>query len=363
MPQIQELMGVSSFGGQLGQALGGSFGQGISQGLSKQLENFHKAKAFEKAGIPRAYADLDPAITAQLLKQDQKNKLIESILNPKQQQPSTLDALNQGPSDLSQNPLQPERLETPNVSARPGVSARRTPEQRMALHLADPALGRAEQKEEQFRIQQEAPIRKSEIKRSEKFLDKIEDSRKSVQRAKSSLTAAESALAEKDLGFFSRDNIANLTGVDAFRSKEGAVFNSAAKNFFLADLESAVGRPNQFLEKILTQAIFGVGKSNEANETLLKFYKNQVDIDEKKIEITDQLEDFYSQKLGYVPGNIGRLVDAQLKPYAQAKEKELENQFRTPAKTSEKQESFPEARNPKTGQKLIFKDGKWQPVR
>lgn len=362
MPQIQELMGVPSFGGQLGQALGGGLGQGISQGLSKQLESFHKAKAFEKAGLPRAYADLDPVIVSQILKQEQKNKLIESILNPEGQQPSTLEAITQNSQDLSQNPLEASRLQSSSGNLARQNAGRLSPQQRTALHLADPNLGRAEQKEEQFRIQQEAPIRKSEIKRSEKFLDKIEDSRKSVQRAKSSLIAAETALADRDLGFFSRDNLANLTGVEALRSKEGAVFNAAAKNFFLADLESAVGRPNQFLEKILTKAIFDVGKSNEANDALLKFYKNQVDIDEKKIEITDQLEDFYAQKLGYVPGNIGRLVDAQLKPYAQAKEKELESQFKNQGKIQEKSQN-PVAVNPKTGQKLELKDGKWRPIK
>lgn len=310
-------------------------GQGVSQGLSKQIESFQRGNAFERAGLPRALADLDPQVVSQMIKQQQKNALIQQILGGQQEEQAAQGGSPQQGMSSNQGPLEAKRIQTPSISAGaqgPGLTSK----QRIALSTADPNLGRAAQKEEQFRLQQEAPIKKAEIKRSEKFLDKIEDSRKSVQRAKSSLISAETALAERDLGFFSRDNLANLTGVEALRSKEGAVFNAAAKNFFLADLESAVGRPNQFLEKILTKAIFDVGKSNEANDALLKFYKNQVDIDEQKIEITDQLEDFYTEKLGYVPGNIGRLVDAQLKPYAQAKEKELESQFKTFAPGKEK---------------------------
>lgn len=302
----------------LAQGLGSAAGQGIQQSISE----FQQAKSFEKAGLPREFANLDPAIISQMIKQQQRNALIQQILGAGQE-----SQLRDDPGSMQsirppeKNSLELERLE-------PGLPNDRN-KQIQALSLVDPNLARIMES-------QEAPIRKAGIARATKFLDKVEDSRKSVQRAKSSLLSAESALADRDLGFFSRDNLANITGVEGLRSKEGAVFNAAAKNFFLADLESAVGRPNQFLEKILTKAIFDVGKSNEANEALLKFYKNQVDLDEKKIEIADQLEDFYTQKMGFVPGNIGRLVDAQLKPYAQEKEKELESQFKSFAPGKEK---------------------------
>ena len=40
MPVIQELMGVPSFGGELGRSLGTGLGQGISTGLQNQLSQF-----------------------------------------------------------------------------------------------------------------------------------------------------------------------------------------------------------------------------------------------------------------------------------------------------------------------------------
>ena len=196
MPAIQELAGVPSFGGQLGQA----FGQGISQGLNKQLESFQRGKAFEKAGLPRALADIDPTIAAQLIKQQQKNKLIESILNPQGDRPSTLDALNESGPVQEQNPLEPQRIQTPSIRAKQQVPGL-TSQQRMALASVDPSLGAAAQREEQIRVQQEAPTKKAETARAYKYLDKIEAERDSVQKQKGALLAAESALANKDSVF------------------------------------------------------------------------------------------------------------------------------------------------------------------
>jgi|SRR6267378_755626 len=346
MPEVDYLPGNPTFSQELGRALG----VGASQGLSQQIESYRKRKTFEKAGLPTAYADLDPAIVGPLLKQQQKNALIQQILNP---------------SGQNANPLNQQGLEQGPISAG-SQGAALTPQQRIALSSADPNIGRAAQSEEKMRLAEQAPYKKSEIKRSEKFLDQINEKRDAVQRARSSLGSAEEALQNRDLGFFSRDNLANMTGIQGFASPEGAVFNAAAKNFFLADLQSAVGRPNQFLEKILKNAVFDVGKSNEANEALLEFYKNQVDLEEEKIRITDQLEDYYRENGLPPPGNIGRLVQQQLKPFAQKKEKELEDKFEDSnlikaGKGEKKSESkLPTAVNPQTGQRLILKDGKWK---
>lgn len=85
MPQIQELMGAPSFGGELGKALGGGVGQGISQGLQQSLASFNQQKKsrsaleglkplFKQAGIELSPEDeemfvnsgIDPQIAANL---------------------------------------------------------------------------------------------------------------------------------------------------------------------------------------------------------------------------------------------------------------------------------------------------------
>jgi hypothetical protein len=339
MPTIQELAAVPSFGQEFGTALG----TGVSAGLQKSLETFQKGKAFEQAGLPRVLANLDPTIAAQLIKQQQKNALIQQIMGgtPQGSQgQSSMDELQQGVIPQEQNPLEPQRLET--------ASAGDKNKQIQALALVDPNLARIMES-------QEKPIRTASINRGQKYLEKVEESRTANQRSRSALASAEAALAENNSKFFVRDNIANLTGIEALKSKEGAIFDAAAKQFFLSDLESAVGRPNQFLEKILTSAIFNTGKSREANEALLEFYKNQVDLDTKKIEISDDLEKFYMDKMGYVPGNIGSLVSAQLKPYAKEKEKELVNYFKSQKQIEEPLLKLPSAAD---NNGKIFKDTK-----
>jgi len=337
MPTIQELLGVPSTGGLIGKALGEGIGGGFTAGLQNSLESFQRAKAYEAAGLPRGLASLPPEIANQLIKHQQKNALIQQIMSGGQQeQPSNLqDQISDAETDK----------ELKSLGVRSPADKNK---QIQSLSLVDPNLARIMES-------QEAPIRKASINRGQKYIDKIEDSRVANQRARSSLASAEAALAENDSKFFYRDNLAKLTGIEAFASKEGAIFDAAAKQFFLSDLESAVGRPNQFLEKILTSAIFNTGKSREANEVLLEFYKNQVDLDAKKIEIADDLEQFYMDKIGYVPGNIGSLVNAQLKPYAREKEKELVNIFKNQNAIEEPLSKLPSAAENKG---KIFKDTK-----
>ena len=292
-------------------------GGGASQGLQQGLAQFHEKKQqealgnqFESLGLPRELAGLDPQIIKQLMASQQKQSLMDQLFGPSQGTAETLQA-----------------RETPGVGGQPQPSQEISARDVEAATLLDPNLGRVRQQERKLQIQSQQhltqDVRRSDIKRSDKYLDSINEDRDSTRRAKTSLSLIEQALERRDLGFFSPDNLKNMAGFDRWISPEGAILNTAGKEFFIADLERVTGRPNMFLEKILSGAMAQIGKSNEANEAIVLFYKNAVDLEEEKIKISDNLEDYYRQNMEYVPGNIGRLVDAQLKPYAQQQEKEL----------------------------------------
>lgn len=304
----------------LAQGLGSAAGQGIQQSLAE----YQRGKDFEKAGLPREYARLDPAIVGPLIKQQQKNAMIQQILGGGQQGV-------QGPPGVQQQAGQPSEGEYSQINK---------DRQIQALSLVDPNLARIMES-------QEAPVRKAETKRAYDYLDKIDKERDSINRQESSLIAAKESLANRDFGFLSRDNLARLTGIEGFASKEGAVFDAAAKNFFLADLETAMGRPNQFLERLLSSAIFNTSKSPEANEALVDFYQTQVDLGKKKIEIADELSDAYKRSTGSIPGNIGRLVDKEVKKYAESREKELMEKYKdSPLLKEAKSADFVQMRDP-----------------
>src|SRR6185295_10796115 len=142
-----------------------ALGQGASQGISKQIESFQRRKAYENAGLPGGLADLDPNVAAQMIKQQQKNALIQQILGQGEEAQNRQE--DRGSAQLSlasdQNPLEPKRIEPKSIS--PGSSrARTTPQQREALSLVDPNYSRAAQKEEQFRRQEEMPIKERNLK-------------------------------------------------------------------------------------------------------------------------------------------------------------------------------------------------------
>ena len=298
--------------------IGGAFSQGLQGGLSQSLESF-----YEKKKIMDQQKAIQNFISGASSEKSPVNPLTPKspTANPFQER----NNLIQNPQGTSQaqtsNFQQPEQIQSQGLK---GYSY----DQLMAAS-GNPIYGEIAKEELKRRSEVQKDIRKSEITRSDKFLNAIDDSREALQRSESSLAVMENALANRDLGFWSKNNLAKIPGFGGFVTPEGAVFNSAAKEFFLSDLERVMGRPNQFLEKVLSNAIPKIGTSNEANQTVLDFYKNAIDIQKQKVQIADQLDDYYRSRGLHPPGNMSRLVDEQLKLYVQKKEKELMEKYKT----------------------------------
>lgn len=294
-----------------------SFGAGAGQGLQQGLESFHQKKQSEQqAEALSAYMPKEAALSILQAPKELQKPLLYQALYESQVQAQT----PQGPVD--ETTVEIDRSNQPERPAQKQGISGRSDEQLKQL-LSNPLFAKTAEAELKERQGVKKEVLKSDIKRSDKYLDSINTDRDSTRRGLSSLSSIESAIGRRDLGFFSPDNLKSMAGFEKWISPEGAILNTAGKEFFIADLERVTGRPNMFLEKILSRAIPQIGKSNEANQTIVEFYKNALDLQEEKIKISDSLEDYYRQNLGYVPGNIGRLVDGQLKPYAKEKEKEL----------------------------------------
>ena len=312
MPQFQVLPEQPSFGNQLAQQIGAGFSSGLQQKL-QQHELMQQKKSQAKA--LSNYIPEKQALT--ILQQPQE------LQKPLLYQAFYENMVGNKGTDTEidiQNDIVPKREE------KKGISSLSTDKLKGLLN--NPIYSKSAEAELRERSELTKDVRKSDIKRSDKYLDEINKERDTNQRSKSSLNTIEQALEKKDLSFFSPDNLKSMVGFGRWISPEGAILNTASKEFFLSDMERIMGRPNQFLEKILSNALPQLGKSNEANQTIVEFYKNAIDIQEEKINITDRLEDYYRDKMGYVPGNIGRLVNAELKPYTQQKEKELLDIFK-----------------------------------
>lgn len=150
------------------------------------------------------------------------------------------------------------------------------------------------------------------------------------------LEGLEQALKSKDFGFFSRDNLAEMSGVEAFRSPEGAQFKSSIKNYFLGDVKGVGGKGlNQWLEKQLNDAMLKIGRDNAANETVLAGFKAKYDRDQMWLDEYRKLYKQQKESQGFVEGDIGQQVAEKVKPYFEARQKQLEAEIKAIQKSGQ----------------------------
>src|SRR5690606_5842315 len=143
----------------------------------------------------------------------------------------------------------------------------------------------------------------------------------------------------RDMSQFSRDWWAQKFGEwgQGLVTPEGALVSGNIKNFLLSDLGSLKGRPNQFIEQRILSMTPQIGQQLEANEAATLALESQLELKEKKIQLADEIMQKYlnDPKFGYVPGNLGAMVDAQLRPYQEQAQDRLAYRMRRLQERSE----------------------------
>lgn len=316
---------VKGFGEQLGESLGGGIQRGADFALQMGMEKF---------------------------KQNQRKKLIEEIegfssQKPTQQQPSQevnqqfLDALpeieNQlgrelTPQDLDQIWKNFTQIQSP--SQKFAQEAQEDPVKELLMkqkkyaaagehELARSAASEADilekrrisERKEEFAKEQKREERHSEIsKETLKSASKIAES---IPQKESALGGMIDALESKNLGFFTLDNLAELTGIEAFRSPEGAAFKAESKEFLMGNL-SRIGAKglNQWIEKQVNEMSPKIGRSTEANLIVSEILKGEIDLQKKQVEITNRIADEMEKEHGYVRRDLASQVQKETSEYA-----------------------------------------------
>jgi hypothetical protein len=167
-------------------------------------------------------------------------------------------------------------------------------------------------------------------KRAIPFLQKLDESRNSLQEKDQALFLMRDAINQGNLEFFYKDNFANFLGKfgEGLRTAKGAQLINAQKEFLLGNIARAGARPNMYIEQQISKMLPQIGRSDEANLTVIESFQAQQDLEKKKQEISDQLVEKYEQELGYVPGNISAQVDKITKPYADEYQRRLAYRLR-----------------------------------
>jgi hypothetical protein len=179
-------------------------------------------------------------------------------------------------------------------------------------------------------------------KRAEKILEDADKIRSTIPQKRTSLVALEDAIEEGDMSFFSMDNLAEMTGIEGFRSAKGGQFKTASKNFFINTLAKTGARPNMFLEKQIADGLPKIGRTREGNLIGVELAKFDIDYEAKRLEMIDEISDQYMESLGYVPGTFGRDIDKSMKTWVEDRQEQLAEKLKSlnQQEVSKKQEKL-----------------------
>lgn len=165
------------------------------------------------------------------------------------------------------------------------------------------------------------------MERAKKVLDKAEEIAQTLPVKTTALKLMVDSIANKNLSFFSPDNLAEITGIEAFRSPEGALFKTAAKEYFLGNISRAGARPNQWIEQQIADMMTKVGRSTEANLSVARALQNETDLDKERVRLTENLFNDLKTRDKDI-GDLGPLVNNRLSKFAEEKQNELFNDLR-----------------------------------
>lgn len=143
--------------------------------------------------------------------------------------------------------------------------------------------------------------------------------REAIRKQRFDLNSALSAVQQGQVGGFDRNYWANLLGEkgEPLKNASGVQLQAASKNLLVDSLSKLTGRPNQWIDQQIFSASPGIGKSAEANETIIATSLAKLDIDEKILDAKDELVKFYSSQGIQIPANIDQLAEKTVQPYAQ----------------------------------------------
>lgn len=321
----------------VGQAAGEGLSEGLQMLINQKVEGIKRdriKKNLMTMGLSPGIADLDPRIAAQVVRQEMAQKGMKDLLGLLEEQPPAVTeeqppAITEGEGVPPTEGVEPVPKEVPK-----GLG--RLSDEKLVIYAGQGGnVGEIAKAELLRRSQiQKGEERKEERKGerhariSEKVLIKADEQAAEIPQKTAALESMELAVKERNMGFFSRDNLAEITGVEGLRSPEGALFLTASKEYFLGSLKRAGARPNQWIERQIQKMLPKVGRTTEANLSVVEALRADLAVENKRLELTEQLANESEEKYGYVHRNLGSQVLKKLTPFANRQQKELEQRLR-----------------------------------
>ena len=301
--------------------------QGIYQNIKQKQDQQKRKETAIQVGVN---PDLPESLQKiqyenQLLDQRARNIVGATPIGNIQQQPSGAIAPGVLPEKNIPNVPQPNQI---------GVLWRDlTDDQLVQLSgvkgFAEPAKQELKKRQEERNITQRKEENKIKFGQDigKKVLERADEIAETLPQKEAALNIAKQAIVDGNLGFFTRDNLAELFGIEGLRSKEGAVFKTSMKEFLLGSLVRAGSRPNQWIEQQISDMAAKIGRSPEANLSVVRAIQNEIDIEKERIRLTDEISDQITNTTGDYK-KLGAMINTRLAKYAEQKQNELYNDLR-----------------------------------
>lgn len=189
-------------------------------------------------------------------------------------------------------------------------------EQIAGLGLINPQLASTIQRQKEARAKAERDRSKEEQRKFEaerayhtgltqKTREKISGLRESVPKKEAALTNARNAIETGDVGFFSADKLADITGIGAFRTAKGAQLLTAGKENLLSNMSRISAKAqNQWFEQRLNSMFPQIGQSREANLTIQSMLEGELALDKLYLQKYDEIAEADREKYGFIREDI-----------------------------------------------------------
>lgn len=320
--------------------IGASLGEGLGQGIYEQLEQSALQKALGNLKPGGSALDMIQALSQApasqreflgkyafpLLQEEQKQKI-------KQQQQSTLANILSGTGGLNEIPSAVGNMKEEEASSTLKNEVALMSDSQLAKTL--PFLNTQEQKlvlDERYRQQKLSQQQKSENRKSEEalsipYLQKLQNQEDTLVNKRNAIQLIRNSSEKGDVNTI-KQWVVDVTGFEPLRSASAATFKTAGKEYFLSNVARAGTRPNQWIEQQIADMMPKIGRSKEANLNLSDILESEINIDEEKIRLAQELSKKYKDEIGYIPSEISSIVNQALKPYAQQQLDILAYKFR-----------------------------------
>lgn len=322
-----------------GQKLAGGVERGLETG-QRLMQEYQQAESYKKLGIPEGTPpELAKAYVADMLKGQQKDKLsplqqsqkdlADERLKALQQQQGLFQGLYQGQDQGNASQDQMEGDESVSMPQQGGFDISKTPDNKLRQvaafkgqpgeagtigNMAQAELDKREktEKEKLKKFESERSFHTGYSKDAVKRADLL---RESLPKKEMALNLARNAVETGDVSFFSPDKLADVTGVDLFRTAKGAQLITAGKENLLSNMSRVSARAqNIWFEQRLNSMFPKIGQDQEANLTTQEMLEAEEAMDKAYLDEFDRLQVEDDKNYGYERKDIEKRARQAIKP-------------------------------------------------